>query len=752
MMNHRLLLIPALALVSSCTGVSVRSEIPERLGRVPGRDPDLGRWLQSAHALVLKGDGRAALETVDQILETNPSHVDSHRLRQEILRQRGRLGLALSEAETRLEEEPDSGWAHYLGGRLAETDAGKREAFARAVAVEPTEYWAWYGRAFSLREEDPVEADRIYADLYARSRGELRTALAYAAHMWRTRRYDDALKVYREIGRRHPGISALGTAETLVRAGKNRQAWRHLVTALRLRPFDPGVHAVILTLLAQGLSQDAVEELLDVLRSDPTQMQSFSDTGPSLLARLFRRVGDNATALQELQKAATPLVPAERRLLRELQLSLGMVSEFLADLRGGSVPEFLEDEGNQVRGRWMTLFTGPWMLAADPLADLGEATELTAALRDVGHLRFADQVATLALLRHGRTTGPLVAHRAEVRREIAFESGLRRILTRGYAQFRTGGELDDLDVTLGRIRRLSQRVLGKDVVGAPPRFALPWVGTMLDSLGSGLPAHLARYNKHLVLGQRFGRPVEGMILTRLSMRLVESVPEVPLPPRCTEVVGENRELQPLDQADLAGIALLNHYVVDMDEVRNWARTIAERRRIAAEDDDVLMTDPLPENSAPMDPAGVEWRLSLLSPVVDNLLESAVLDVIRWHERGHMVDFVHYLPLGRNLWRNVLLVVGHWFDPLAIASEMEGRAELTALAMSPHTRIVLAHISGFLSGEAGQSPHAQGFRGLVGEILAGLDRHGVSESDVRYWHRADSHTMQRVARELLQGIW
>ena len=117
--------------------------------------------------------------------------------------------------------------------------------------------------------------------------------------------------------------------------------------------------------------------------------------------------------------------------------------------------------------------------------------------------------------------------------------------------------------------------------------------------------------------------------TRLSVRHVDPVPEVPLPPRCTEVVGEHRQLEPLGQGDLAGIALLNHYVVDMDEVRSWAATIAERRAIAAADGGVLLGDELPHRLPAIRPAGVEWRLAVVSPVEDKDLETAVLDVIRW---------------------------------------------------------------------------------------------------------------------------
>ena len=152
------------------------------------------------------------------------------------------------------------------------------------------------------------------------------------------------------------------------------------------------------------------------------------------------------------------------------------------------------------------------------------------------------------------------------------------------------------------------------------------------------------------------------------------------------------------------------------------------------------------------PAGVEWRLALLSPVEDSDLEAAVLDIIRWHERGHMVDFLHFLPVGLHPLRTLALTFRNGLSALSVASEMEARAELVALAMTPHTRLVAAHIAGFLSGDSGESPHARGFRSLVGDLLEELARRGVEKPDVRYWHRVDPHMLRSAARYLLKRLW
>ena len=733
-----------------CTLTGV-SDLPARLNSLPGADESLFDRLQKAREAVLKDETAAALQLVEEILEKNPRHVNSHRLRQDILRRRGRIGLVLSEAEKRLANRPGSASAHYLMGRVEETTEAKQAAFRRALGHDRENFWGWYGLAFTLIREDNARASEIYSYLWAQSNHHMRVGVAFAQSLRRGARAGDASRIYHEIRRAHPGIGSAGMAETLVRSGKRYRAWAYLVAALRDRSFDGAVRGLVAEVLDRGLRDDEVQHLLDVLRTDAERMRYFTKGSPGLLAQLFRRVGEPQAALRVL-RSSPRLLAAERHAYRRLLISCDGVAAFLRDLEDGAIQPLLDDEGNQVRGLWKALLSGPWIRATDPLAEPSGSLALTRSLMEVGFLGFADLVASKALLRHGDAASSLRPLHDEIRKEIAFESGLRRILTSGYARFRGDGSSITLRQTMDKLRELSLQTIGRDVVGKPKLFELPFVGTLVDSLGPGLPAHLAKYNKHLVMGQRNARPVEGMILTRLSRRHVDPLPDVPLPLRTVEVIGEHRELEPFEQGDVAGIALLNHYVVDMDEVRAWAATVAARRRISKEDGDVLMADPIPEGVAPRTPAGVEWRLSVLSPVEDKDLEIAVLDIIRWHEQGHMVDFGHLLPVEWHPLRAIALTVRNGFSALAVASEMEARAELTALAMSPHTQLVAAHIAGFLTGDSGQSPHARGFRALVDDILDELRKRDVPKSDVRHWHRVDPHTLRDVARHLLKRLW
>src|SRR5262249_29379813 len=160
--------------------------------------------------------------------------------------------------------------------------------------------------------------------------------------------------------------------------------------------------------------------------------------------------------------------------------------------------------------------------------------------------------------------------------ELQFEAAVRRVLYAGY-RGRASGSLEDL---LNALRALSIENLGEDVVGRPSLLSFAFIGTVVDPSGPGLPAHLRRYNRYFVLGQRNARAPEGLMLTRVSQRELEPDEDVPVPAGTLEVVGENRLVRSLSGVaggDLAGAAIFHHYFVDLDAVRRWAGDIAERR-------------------------------------------------------------------------------------------------------------------------------------------------------------------------------
>ena len=167
---------------ASCSAVD-KVTLPPRLSEAPGDGADLAA-LADARRHFDQHRPRAALRIVEDILSRHPKDVDSQRVRQDILRERGRQGLVLREAEDRLAAEPTAA-ALYLSGRVQSDPSTKQQRFRAAIERDPGFFWGWFGLAFSLREEDPRAANRIYKHLYEETHQHERAALTYAASLLR---------------------------------------------------------------------------------------------------------------------------------------------------------------------------------------------------------------------------------------------------------------------------------------------------------------------------------------------------------------------------------------------------------------------------------------------------------------------------------------------------------------------------------------------------------------------------------------
>ncbi|HLQ36548.1 MAG TPA: hypothetical protein VK348_02015, partial [Planctomycetota bacterium] len=706
----------ALCCLLGACAASVAGLVPDRVDE-RWRDDLQTRAVVAARHLHDRGRDHDALGELDKVLAQQPANVEALRLRQDVLARRGRAALVRSEAEALRRAQPQDAIAWYLYGRAVADPSDKEAAFRRATELAPNSVWPWLGLAFTLRERGSADALAIYQRLYAASDAYPVVGIAYAAALRGVGRYDEALKVYQQLrgSTEAPGVAELGQAQTLlVMENKGRESWPYLLAALRARPYESGVQQLVRDWLRVGAPDEQLEQLLDALRERPERLAEFAQgEGASVLLQLLQRLQHPHAALALLDGLdPSARSPALRRLHRRLLLATGDLSGFLALLRAQWPRALLADEGNQVRALWLLLLDGPWC-SGEPLATASQSVQLVQALRDTGLLQEAEEVTEIAR-RLWPAVPELLALRDELGRELAFESGLRRLVYHGYLQ----PQALSLDQVLEELRAHALRTLGRDVVGNSEQFHVPLVGDLLDPFASGLCSHLARYNRHLVLGQRSGGTVEGLLLTRLSLRELPAQAELPLPGRCFEVVGENRELRSLTGVaggDLAGVALLNHYVVDFDAVRDWAQGIVERRQVAREDGLAVVQDPLPE-AAPLDPVDVAWRLSVVSPVQDTDLDAAVLEMIRCHERGHLVDSFYFLPIEANLWRALGLAFRFRLSPAAIEAEMERRAELAALALSGPTELVLAHIADFLDPGTASTPHGRGFRDLADDLI------------------------------------
>ncbi len=745
-------LVVAVLAMAACVGAPMPT-MPAVLRDVPQVHVAADRAVAAARLLHERGDAVAAQAALAAVLREQPRHVDGLRLRQDLLRVRGRSGVLRGEIDAMLAADPDDAVALYLRGRQEPDDAAKAVLFRRAADLAPDSLWPWLGLAFALRAEDAAQANDLYARLATAAGNHPVVAVARAASLRQSGDYEGALAAYRELRAdpQVPGVGDLGIAQTLLAMDKRRESWPPLLAALRARPFDPGVRALVRDWLVAGLPDEQVEQVLDVLAEEPARWQAFGERdGLPVLAALLQRAQRPHALCELLQRAGlTIATPALRRLQRQVVLATGDVGGFLRILRQDLPPELLADQRNEVRGLWLPLLAQAD--AAEPVADAAMGLALVTALRDCGLLDEGLELAALVAVRFPAEAAALAPLRDELRQQLAFERALRRLLYQRYL----GNETPPLGTVLEEVRQLGRQILGRDVVGRPATFDAPLVGEMLDPFADGLCAHFRRYNKHLVLGRRSGGVVEGMLLTRLSVRELPDDQDLPLPARCREVIGEHRQIRALSGVlggDLAGVALLNHYTIDFDAVREWADGIRQRRRVAREDELALLRDPLPARVADLEPLDVAWRLAVLSSCEDSGLDLAVLDMIRHHERAHLVDSLHYLPFEQNLFRVSGLLFRFLFSAAAIEAEMERRAEVAAVALSTHPELALAHVADFLQGEPGDSPHARGFRRLADGLRAELIAQGTGAGPAQphRWHELPLPAVRAAARVLLRG--
>jgi tetratricopeptide (TPR) repeat protein len=742
----------ACVLLFLAAGCAAGAGLPRRAPTdLPWGDRPADRLALAARAAADRGDVLPALAAIDEALALEPRHVDALRLRQDLLRERGRRGLLTVEAEKAVAARPGDADAHYLLGRIVEDPRRKRVCFERAAALAPDSVWPWLGLAHVLRSADRERAIAIYARLYELTDAHPLIAVNYASALRDARRFDAAVAVYERCrgDGRVRGMADLGRAQIELLRAAERDAFGHLLAAIRVRPFEPTAAALVVRWLRAGMADDDAAALLDLLRSDPAIAATMARAGGAdAVAGLLQRGGRPQAVRRLLDDLGVDAADVElRRLQRRLLLALGDVPAFLAVMRADVPRAVVAAEPNLVRGRWLQALDGPWH-GRDVLAEPGLCVALVTALRDVGWLVEAELVADLALRAPGDAASALAALRDECGKQLAFEGELRRLVEDGYRSRDTAG-LDDF---LARVRAASHRVFGRDVVGAPRRFQAPLVGDLLDPFDGALAAHLDRYNRHLVLGRRSGGTVEAMLHTRLSLQDLPDVPELALAARCREVVVCDRDIAPLHGVwggDIAGVALLNHFLVDFDSLRSWAGGLADKRATATADGRALLADPIPAEPG-ADPFDAPWRLLLASPVADADLATALLDTVRHHERQHLVDWLYYLPIEHNVWRALGLLFDFAWSPAAIEAEMERRAELASLALSPHTELVLAHILEFASAGDAPSPHVRGFGALARELTAALVAEGVAPADAApaRWAAAPMPAFRRAARRLL----
>ena len=362
--------LAALLLLTLAACQSLRPGLPPaKVDGLPWGDAPADRLVWTARQAAERGESEQALVHLATVLQEQPRHVDAHRLRQDLLRQRGRVGFLLRQAQAAVRERPEDGLAHYLLARISDDPQVKLAGFRRAAQLSPESVWPWLGLSHTIRQSDRARALQIYSRLFDASDQHPLIAVAYASALREAERWDEAKLVYQAVrdDARIPGVGDLGLAQVGLAQDDRDTAWSALLQALRVRPFDPGVHGLVHGWLQATVSADQERQVLDILREDAERMTLFGATGGALvLAELLQHQGQpqaaRAVLQAELQRRPTPVV---RRRLRRLALALGDVDAFLARLVADLPRHVIDVESNRLRGRWMKLLVGPWQAGSE---------------------------------------------------------------------------------------------------------------------------------------------------------------------------------------------------------------------------------------------------------------------------------------------------------------------------------------------------------------------------------------------------
>jgi tetratricopeptide (TPR) repeat protein len=673
-----------------------------------------------------------------------PEYVPAHRLYQELHRASHRGHVVWERYRDERRRHPDSARAVYLFGRLLPEADAQEAAFRRTIRLDPSLSWGHHGLA---------TLDRLAG------------------------RLDDAREGYRRAMALAPGQMdhALGLAETEREAGDVEAAAAAARKASEIDPTDPRPWALLARLReldgdargALGLARRAYglapesggyrrawrtlvlahggeKELRAALRIEGERLRSGEDAERRADAGLYRiRLGDLEGGAADLRRALDG--GADRgevaRPLRLALVRLGRYAEALRVDEAVAPRELRRAPGNVLGPLWRAL--------EETVARRGATrVELGEAMAAVGWLEEAAAVYRRALVERPDDE----AARRGLGRVLAMLELLGRLrlgLARGY---RDGGD-GDLDAFLEEAEGWVARLGFEGRPSKAARRVYPFLGELVDGRPGRSDLHdlLLRYGHGLVLGQRSGRPVEGLLGEAVAVELDRRVRLL-----STEVVYDRLVLAHVrvgtrrtadGSRDYSGAALEGFSVLNLDEIR-------ERPYGGRLDEPVPVWRP----SDPADRASIHWPGGLPDRLARDLpteTRAVRLDVVLKHEEGHLLDAARYLPVLRNPFEGLGLLTRSGFSPSEIEAWLEGNAQLVAMAEAREPRAALHGLVALGIRRDAAPPHSRGYHDVLRELVARVGddpgRYGLDPEKnlLQQLHLLGDEDLRKLARSILE---
>lgn len=686
--------------------------------------------LRRAEVLIDRGDSAGALAILDPIVQEFPLFVAAARARQILLRARGRAGLLWGEVEALEQLHGGRPEPHYLATRLICNLRERSEVIVRGLERWPTSWWACYSEAWrrssdrGSSDEDDESASLRLAEVAAEAEWPHGAELAMQLHS-STKKWREASALFEGLAERFPEDASLALAQ--YRAGKSW--WEFADVGLRGAPESLLAGDVLRRVLSNGVERRALCELL---RSEPHLIARFVRHGNAAVlvnscelegaTDIVRAVQDEAVAQgrhHDLERVSSWYFGLTRSRMHDAVLR-GDLETAIA-LYETTLPQLaLVDETNRMAGRTRTLLAGPYRGIRTCPEDARTARGALRALLDCGWI---DECIVLGRL-WSRSHPELAELADEARRVRDFSLAVVERLTSWRENVR-------LEECIDAVREASRQILGEDIVGEPRVLSFPFIGgRIVDPFGPGLPRFFDRYGQHFILGtldEPTRRPAVGFGVKVFERRLPVR-PGLQVPGRSVEIVLEHWRYASslgLGFSEPAGIALWNHYVLDLRKWDEWVDDLVRMGEVLERDGLALLDDAIPTADALSlgRPAQVHWKL-FASWMRDHghdrkRIETEVLTLLRLHEHAHLVDAQRFLPAMRNPGGSFRLLAQAGFQTQLVMADLEGRAEVAALARGADPRLTLGHMTSFL-GEAykeGDSPHRIGFARMLRRLVA-----------------------------------
>ncbi len=683
-----------------------------------------------------RGQSSSAEEFFAAAILESSHYVEAHRQYQNLLTVQCRRLELYQNYEARHREAPrDPVWL-YLLGRLSLDVDRREELFDQALDLDPEFDFGLYGVGFNAEVEQEWEtAVSYYRRAVEVNKRQPLFLVRLAGCYRRLGRYAEANSAYRRaliLDRNavdaHVGLALLHRDE-----GSHRRMFSDLCQALTQHPQDPSLLAVTRKLIDEEGSLadiEAIFAVLDSARSVGAESGSLFLT----LASLQDRLGKSAQSCIDYQKASGRLLDPSV-VATELRLGLVRQGRYAQawDVYKRKLPDgILFDSKNEVGGVYRALKE---RILNTPGATSGaDLFELAKAMERAGWLKEALSVYGKILL-SAPDFEPAQRKLEDLESHQRFVLRLRSLFIEVYKKFQQGGnDIPDLEELQLKIEAIGREEISLSSLDLKWASYAP-LGKMWSSLlepQSALSLHFRRFNQFAILGRRIGGPPEMHLVTMASLRPNVQLVALGREAEFDEIIAAETVI-PSHQVhrgdQLAAVAVVRTVLVDLDSIWSWATdTVSAARRWQGAPESTKAAVGLPLSSWNQrqdlfEPLCLAERLAHDEGAAELPLEELflrLLDHVRYHEFGHVLDARRYLPLLSHPLRSLGLFIGEGFSSAAVQAYLEGSAEVAALASSRYPRLALSLTVANALGSDRKNTHATGYRRILAGMVERID--------------------------------